>query len=281
MNMDILNGALEAVRGGLPPVQPAWALVLGSGWSEVAQAFSPVASVAYSDIPGLGRTQVEGHRGRLMLGEIAGTHVLVFQGRRHFYEGTGWETVASPVYVSLKLGASGVLLTNAAGGIRAGLEPGMLMVIDDHINAMGDNPLSHGHDPVWGPRFPDQTTLYDPGLRDALDASAGSAAVNVQHGVYLAARGPAYETPAEIRAFRSMGADAVGMSTVPEAMLAGAAGMRVAGISCITNLAAGTGRPPLSHDEVVEATRQAGPAMAGLIAEFFKEMVHRDAASRP
>jgi inosine/guanosine/xanthosine phosphorylase family protein len=165
------------------------------------------------------------------------------------------------------MGASIVLLTNGAGGVRSDLQPGDLMAIDDHINAMGVNPLAGPHHPVWGPRFPDMSATYDSMLRTVLDEAARQSGIALRHGVYLAVAGPAYETPAEIKAFRAIGADAVGMSTVPEAMLARAAGLRVAGLSCITNMAAGEGRP-VSHEDVLAAGAAAVPRLKTLVQGF-------------
>ena len=180
--------------------------------------------------------------------------------------------MALPVYLLKKLGASVLVLTNAAGGIRDDLAAGDLMIIDDHINAMGVNPLTDNSDPTWGPRFADQSSVYDPELRGFLDKAAARAKLRVSHGIYLATSGPTYETPAEIKAFRSLGADAVGMSTVPEAMLANAAGLGVAGISCVANRAAGLSSGALTHNDVLNAVQNAIPAMKALLAAFWDEM---------
>lgn len=276
MNIETLREAELTVRENLSGCAPRCALILGSGWGVAASDFPVLESLDYSEIPHLGSTQVKGHSGRLVLTEIGGMEILAFHGRRHWYEGIGWEPIALPVYVSAKLGIETIVLTNAGGGSREDLVPGDLMVIDDHINAMGCNPLSGGHDAVWGPRFPDQTTVYDANLRCLLDDAASSTNTVLRHGVYLAAAGPAYETPAEINAYRTMGADAVGMSTVPEAMLAHAAGLRVAGISCITNLAAGISGSPLSHDEVVAETRRAEPRMKALLTDFLSLVANQE-----
>lgn len=269
MNIALLREAADKVRDTFQDPQPYCALVLGSGWGEVAMAFRTKESMSYAEIPCMGRTETKGHSGRLILAETAGFDVLIFQGRRHWYEGAGWEPVALPVFLSLAFGASAIILTNAAGSMRSDLNPGDLMVIDDHINAMGSNPLVGKHDPVWGPRFPDQTQVYDKSLRELLDESAHRLGRKLPHGVYIATSGPGYETPSEIAAFRVMGADAVGMSTVPEAILAHSAGLRVAGISCITNMAAGISTGSLSHDEVISEARRIQPLMKTLLAEFF------------
>jgi purine-nucleoside phosphorylase len=272
INIEALDKAARFIKDLWPGAQPLCGLILGSGWSDVANAFNPFKDIPYAKIPGLGKPGVAGHSGRLIWGESAGVETLIFQGRRHWYEGEGWTPVALPIYLLKALGARLVLLTNAAGGVRADLHPGKLMVIDDHINMMGANPLIGPHLAVFGPRFPDQSAVYDARLRKLLDIAGAAARESLTHGIYLADSGPVYETPAEIHAFRTLGADAVGMSTVPEAMLAHAAGLRVAGLSCITNLAAGVGKQPLSHEEVTEATTKAMPRMKAVILRYWKEI---------
>ena len=267
MNMNILNAAVTSLRQAWPDAKPAMGIVLGSGWREVSSAFRLRQAVRYAHIPGLGSTQVAGHDGQLHWAEHNGREIFVFLGRRHWYEGAGWEPIAIPVYVLKSFGASSVLLTNSAGGVRADLKPGDLMAIDDHINAMGVNPLSGPHAAEWGASFPDMSEVYSTALQMQLDEAARRSGIALHHGVYLAAAGPSYETPAEIKAFRALGADAVGMSTAPEAILAHAAGLRVAGVSCITNAAAAAGRT-LSHAEVLAAAAAAVPGLKSLIQEF-------------
>ena len=184
----------------------------------------------------------------------------------------GWEAVATPLFLLKSLGAKAVFLTNAAGGTNPKWKPGDLMIIDDHINMMGVTPLLGAHDPFWGPRFPDQSFIYDRKLRGALARAGKKAKVALRHGVYFAGTGPTYETPAEIRSWRTLGADAVGMSTVPEAMLANAAGLRVVGLSCITNMAAGILNQALTHQEVFETSQKAMAGMKKLILQFWKEL---------
>lgn len=265
-----LGKALGAVKKRWPAAHPVCGLILGSGWSEVAEAFTVHDTMAYSEIPGLGATGVAGHAGRLAWAEHAGVETFVFQGRRHWYEGVGWTPVAIPIYLLRQLGASRLLLTNAAGGIREDCPPGTLMALDDHINFLGGHPLIGPHNPVWGPRFPDQTFIYDRALLVGMDQAAALAGVPLKHGVYLAASGPTYETPAEIQFYKRIGADAVGMSTVPEAILANASGLRVAGLSCITNFAAGILQQPLSHEEVTAATAEAMPRMKSFVLKFWE-----------
>ena len=267
-----LDLALSFVQARWPNAKPRLGLILGSGWSEVVESFQIADAIPYEDIPGLGKTGVVGHAGRLVLAEASGVETLIFQGRRHFYEGVGWTPIALPVFLLKALGAQAVMVTNAAGGVRADLKPGSLMIIDDHINFLGANPLIGAHDAVWGPRFPDQSEVYNTKLRRLLAQAGSAAGETLPHGVYLADSGPTYESPAEIRAFRTLGADAVGMSTVPEALLANAAGLKVVGLSCITNLAAGISKQALSHEEVTEATRNAMARMKSIVLGFWKEV---------
>jgi purine-nucleoside phosphorylase len=267
-----LDQALSYIRTRWPHARPAMGLILGSGWSEVVESFTIKDAIPYEEIPGLGKTGVVGHAGRLVLAESSGIETLIFQGRRHFYEGVGWTPIALPVFLIKSLGAKAVMVTNAAGGVRADLKPGSLMIIDDHINFLGANPLIGGHDPVWGPRFPDQSEVYNTKLRKLLAQAGAAAGETLPHGVYLADSGPTYESPAEIRAFRTLGADAVGMSTVPEALLANAAGLKVVGLSCITNLAAGISKQALSHEEVTESTKNAMARMKAVVLGFWKEV---------
>lgn len=276
LNMSIIEEACEQVGAALPPLRPACVLVLGSGWGGVIGHLDVVAGIDYADIPCLGATQIAGHDGQLVLVEWQGIPVVVFQGRRHWYEGLGWNPVVLPVLLGRHLGADVLLLTNAAGGIRGDLDAGSLMLIDDHINAMYSNPLIGPHHPELGGRFPDQSEVYDRSLLDMLDRAGEKAGVPVSHGVYLATPGPVYETPAEIAAFRVMGADAVGMSTVPEATVASASGMRVAGISFITNRAADSTSGRLCHTDVIDATREAEEELKSLLAGFFELLAKSD-----
>lgn len=272
MDRRALDEALGRVRGEWPDAQPVVGMILGSGWSDVVGAFTVHGTLPYDEIPGLGRTGVAGHAGQLVWGEHAGVPTLIFQGRRHYYEGVGWTPIAIPLFIMKSLGVRAVLLTNAAGGVRADLKPGTLMIMSDHINLMGDNPLLGRHDPFWGPRFPDQSAVYDPALRALLKRAGSACGETLAEGVYLAGSGPAYETPAEVRAWQTLGADAVGMSTVPEALLARAAGLRVAGLSCITNCAAGISAHPLSHEEVTDTTTRSMSRMKAVLLAAWKEL---------
>ena len=280
LNSDLLREAADTVTRRLGAFRPHTAVILGSGWGGAMDAFNERDGLTYSNIPGLGATGVEGHSGRLAVMEGGQRSFLAFHGRRHAYEGVGWTPIAIPVHLARSLGVRTLVLTNAAGGMRPGMVAGDLMAISDHINAMGDNPLIGPHDPLWGPRFPDQSAVYDATLRGLLQAAATTADIAVSEGVYLAARGPVYETPAEVRTYRQWGADAVGMSTVPEAILGHAAGLRVVGLSCITNLAAGLSSKALSHQEVIEVTRQSKGRMSGLLETFLRR-IDEDASTTP
>jgi purine-nucleoside phosphorylase len=270
MDMAWIEKTAQAARRLLdPPPGLRGAMILGSGWGDVTCAGSLMSCVRCADIPSLAPTSVAGHAGRLLVVRFETHPILVFQGRRHWYEGVGWEPIAWPIFLCRELGIADLLLTNAAGGIERGLQSGDLMAIDDHINAMGDNPLVGEHHSAWGPRFPDQSRVYSGTLSRCLDQAARRAGVSLKHGVYLAAAGPTYETPAEVEAYRRLGADAVGMSTVPEAMLANAAGFRVAGLSCITNRAGGAGGVRLTHDDVLAHMQRALAPMRDVVATFW------------
>ena len=272
INRKPLEASLAAVKKAFPKAKPKLGMILGSGLSEIADAFEKLGEISYEKIPGLGKAGVAGHAGRLLWGMSAGIETFVFQGRRHVYEGVGWEAVATPLFLLKSLGAKAVFLTNAAGGTNPKWKAGDLMIIEDHINLMGVTPLLGAHDPFWGPRFPDQSFIYDKKLRAALTRAGKAAKVALRRGVYFAGTGPTYETPAEVRAWRTLGGDAVGMSTVPEAMLANACGLRVVGLSCITNMAAGILDQALTHTEVFETSQKAMAGMKKLTLQFWKEL---------
>lgn len=274
MNYELLEEAATFLKGRWPDAKPSHGLILGSGWSEVVDTFEIKDTIEYGAIPGLGKAGVVGHAGKLAWATAAGLETFIFQGRRHYYEGVGWTPIAIPIYVVKQFGASTLVLTNAAGGARDKMTPGDLMIIADHINNFGANPLLGEHNPVWGPRFPDQSHVYDPSLIELLKKAGKAASVPLTTGVYLASTGPTYETPAEVRAYKAIGADAVGMSTVPEAILANAAGLKLAGLSCITNLAAGISKMDLTHEEVTDTTKQTMPRMKNVLEAFWKEMAY-------
>ncbi len=271
MNEKALAESAEIVRRKFAGAAPSCGLILGSGLSSAADMFDARRALDYREVPGLGEATVDGHPGRLLWAGFAGMELFVFLGRRHWYEGAGWEPVILPVYILRKMGVRTLVVTNAAGGIREDLTPGRIMIIDDHINMMGAQPLTGPHDPFWGPRFPDQSDVYDAGLRRLTDAAARESGREFAHGVYAAVSGPATETPAEIGALKILGADAVGMSTVPEAMLAKSSGMRVFGASCIVNRGAGLSDRRFSHEDVTSAAGAAVPEMQRLLEAFFRE----------
>lgn len=229
-------------------------LVLGSGLGAFADTLQESFAVDYRRIPHWPAATVVGHAGRLVGGMAQGRRVLTLSGRAHFYEGHDLRTVTFAVRVLAALGIRTLILTNAAGGINTAFTAGALMLIDDHINALGSNPLIGAYDNRLGPRFPDMSEVYSVRLRGIAREAADAMNLALQHGVYIAVSGPSYETPAEIRAFRALGADAVGMSTVPEAIVARHAQMEVLGLSCISNMAAGVLPQPLHHDEVMQTT---------------------------
>jgi xanthosine phosphorylase len=247
---------------------PRVGVVLGSGLGAVADAVQDPVVVGYEELPGFPRPGVAGHAGRAVLGSIGDVPVAVLQGRAHMYEGGDPEALRAPVRALRAAGASILVLTNAAGSLRPSVGPGSLMAITDHINMTGANLLMGPNDDAIGPRFPSLRDAYDPELLATLRASAGAIGVDLAEGVYLAVSGPSFETPAEIRAYRTMGADAVGMSTVQETILARHCGLRVAAVSVITNLAEGMSDEPLSHDQTLSAAESAAGDLARLLLEF-------------
>ncbi len=233
-------------------VEPRVAVVLGSGLGGFADDFGDAVTISYEDIPGFVRSTAQGHAGRLVVGKVDQLPILAMQGRVHYYEGYSLEEVTFPIRTFKLLGIKTIILTNAAGGINVQLSQGALMVISDHMNLMGSNPLRGTNDERFGPRFPDMSAVYSPALQEIVIEEARAMEVEVRRGIYAALAGPNYETPAEIHMLRNFGADAVGMSTVPEAIVARHMDMEVLGISCITTMAAGIGDEPINHDEVME-----------------------------
>jgi purine-nucleoside phosphorylase len=247
--------AAEFIRGR-SNTPPTIAAILGSGLGDFASRPGKAASIPYEAIPHWPSAKVVGHEGRLVIGDVAGRSVAVLSGRAHFYEGHDLRTVTFATRVLGVLGVKTLVLTNAAGGVNTRFKPGSLMVIDDHVNLIGSNPLIGPNDERFGLRFPDMTEVYSTRLRRVADETARQLGLTLEHGVYVVWHGPSYETPAEIRFLRMIGADAVGMSTVPEAIVARHMGIEVLGISCITNFAAGVLPQPLNHEEVLETARQ-------------------------
>jgi purine-nucleoside phosphorylase len=267
-----LQPALEVLRARAPFV-PELAIVLGSGLGQLAHCPEAKAGVSlpFTDLPGFPRQTVQGHSGKIVFCELEGRKVALQAGRFHFYEGNPMALVTAPMRLYGRLGVKAVLHTNAAGAVNAGFKVGDLMVISDHINLQGTNPLI-GPNVEPGLRFIDMTEGYDAGLRSQLHAAAKATNQILREGVYLAVTGPSFETPAEIRAFRTMGADAVGMSTVPEALVARHEGMKVAGVSCLCNMAAGILPQPLTHQEVLEAGAAAAQGFESLVRVFVRDL---------
>ena len=247
------------------------ALVLGSGLGGFVDELEDAVAIPYGEIPGFSASTAEGHAGRLVIGKVDKVPVMAMQGRVHFYEGYSLEEVTFPIRTFKLLGIKTLVLTNAAGGINVQLRQGALMVISDHLNLMGVNPLRGVNDERFGPRFPDMSEVYSRKLQEAATEEARSLGIDVRRGIYAALTGPSYETPAEIHMLRSFGADAVGMSTVPEAIVAKQMGMDVLGISCITNMAAGISDQPIDHGEVM----QTGQNVKATFAQLLRRMIVR------
>ncbi|WP_332633883.1 purine-nucleoside phosphorylase [Halalkalibacter flavus] len=251
---------------------PSIGLILGSGLGVLADEIQNPVKVPYSEIPNFPVSTVAGHAGQLVFGMLEGKQVVAMQGRFHFYEGYSMSVVTFPVRVMKALGVEQIIVTNAAGGVNESYEPGNLMIIKDQINNMGQNPLIGPNDEAFGVRFPDMSSAYSERLRELARDQAEKLTINVQEGVYVGNTGPSYETPAEIRMLRTLGADAVGMSTVPEVIVARHAGLEVLGISCISNMAAGILPQPLTHDEVIETTEKVKSDFLALVKSIVKEM---------
>ncbi len=262
--------AAEYVKGRLADRQPETALVLGSGLGAVAESIVQPVTIEYSEIPDFPVSTVPGHAGRIVMGELEGQEVMVFQGRFHYYEGYSMEDVVLPVRVMALLGVRNLILTNAAGGINTSFEPGDLMCIRDHIKLTGLSPLRGPNIDEFGPRFNDMSDAYSRELRSIIQEAAARPGTKLQQGVYAYMTGPSFESPAEIQMLRTLGADAVGMSTVPEVIVAAHAGIRAAGISTITNMAAGILDQPLSHEEVMETGAMVKDKLLSLIRDVLR-----------
>ena len=246
---------------------PRVAIVLGSGLGGFADDFDEPVGIPYQEIPGFARSTAEGHAGRLVIGKVDQVPLIAMQGRVHFYEGYSLEQVTFPIRAFKLLGIKTLILTNAAGGVNVQLTQGALMVLSDHVNLMGDNPLRGPNDSRFGPRFPDLTSAYSPELQEIVVEEAKALGVEIRRGIYAALSGPSYETPAEIHLLRALGADAVGMSTVPEVIVARQMNIEVLGISCITNMAAGISDQPINHEEVM--------ATGDRVRETFTQLLRR------
>ncbi len=267
----ILETTVEYIKEKTGNFIPEIGIILGSGLGELADEFCQTA-IPYAEIPGFEASTVSGHKGRLVFAEINGKKVVMMQGRFHFYEGHSIQKVVYPVKVMKKLGVKTLIVTNAAGGVNAEFKPADLMVITDHINHMGVNPLIGPNDDSMGVRFPDMSEVYTAEYIKLAENIAKKLGIELQKGVYMAFTGPSYETPAEVKMARIIGADAVGMSTVPEAVTASWAGIKVIGLSCICNSAAGVSTVGLSHEDVIEAAAKAKDKFKVLVKEIIKEL---------
>ena len=264
----IMNKSIDYIKEKIKN-QPEIGIVLGSGLGDFADAIEDKVEIPYTEIPGFPVSTVKGHDGKLIFGHINSKEVCVMKGRIHYYEGYDIKEVVYPIEVLAGLGIKTIILTNAAGGVNTDFEPADLMIITDHINLMGKNPLIGPNDEDLGPRFPDMTDLYNKELVEIAENSAKKLGIDIKEGVYMYFTGPSYETAAEVRMARILGADAVGMSTVPEAIIARHRGLKILGISTITNISTGILDTPLDHTEVVEV----GKEVAGKFKELLKEII--------
>ena len=266
-----MNSTIDFINKKTNNFKPVTGIILGSGLGDFADEYDGIR-VPYAEIPGFQASHVAGHKGLLVFAEVAGKPVVMMQGRYHFYEGHSMQTVTYPTKVMKKLGVQNLIVTNAAGLLHKEFAPGDLMLISDHINLMGTNPLIGKNDDDLGPRFPDQSDVYTKDLRKIAKEVASGLNIDVQEGVYAAMTGPTYETPSEVKMLRSLGADAVGMSTVPEAIVANWCGIKVLGISCLTNYACGVIDQPLSHSEVIETADRIKDSFKKLLYELVKSI---------
>ncbi|WP_299088201.1 purine-nucleoside phosphorylase [uncultured Metabacillus sp.] len=271
MNYGNIKEAADYLKGKYKDT-PKIGLILGSGLGVLAEEIEKPVKIPYHEIPNFPVSTVEGHAGQLVFGRLKDENVIVMQGRFHFYEGYNLDKVTAPVRVMKELGVETLIVTNAAGGINEAFEAGDLMLITDHINNMGTNPLIGPNDANIGVRFPDMSESYSKKLRELAKRTAKELNIKLQEGVYVANTGPSYETPAEVRALRIIGGDAVGMSTVPEVIIARHAGLNVLGISCISNMAAGILDQPLSHDEVMETTEKVRSNFLKLVKSIIEKI---------
>jgi purine-nucleoside phosphorylase len=266
--LDLLEPAVRARTSLVPQV----GIVLGSGLGGLADVLTDAVAVPFAELPGWPAASAPGHAGRLLLGHLDGVPAVCLQGRLHLYEGNSERLVVEPVLLMRRLGAQVIVLSNAAGGIRVDWPAGTLMLITDHLNLTGRSPLSGANDDALGPRFPDLVHAWSPRLNELMRSAAADEGVTLREGVYVGLTGPTYETPAEVRMLRTLGADAVGMSTVLEAIVAHWAGAEVVGVSLVTNPGAGITGEPLSHEEVLAAAAEAGARFQGLIRNFVRRL---------
>lgn len=267
----MLNATVDYIKKKIGEFKPEIGIILGSGLGELADEYCEI-SIPYSEIPGFEASKVSGHKSRLVFAEINNKKIVMMQGRFHFYEGHPIQKVVFPVKVLKKLGIETLIITNAAGGVNPAFNPSDLMVITDHINYMGVNPLIGSNDDSMGERFPDMSEVYSSEYINLVKKVGRKLGIDLQEGVYMALSGPSYETPAEVRMARIIGADAVGMSTVPEAITASWAGIKVIGLSCICNSAAGVSTVGLSHEDVIHAANVAKERFKTLVNEVIREL---------
>ncbi len=269
---DIVERGTAAVRAAYGVPFPTTAVILGSGLGPFADKLGDATDIPYGVIPGFPVPTVHGHHGRLRIGTVSGRRIACMQGRLHAYEGHRAQDLAVPIRILKRLGVERLVITNAAGGLHTDMPAGTLMIVEDHINFSGQNPLIGPNDESFGPRFPDMSRAYDPDLRKALHNAAGRVGVPIKSGVYIYTLGPNFETPAEIRMFAAMGAHAVGMSTVPECLAAVHCGMKVVALSLITNLAAGLAPAPLTHHDTLAEADKAGSRVEAVLTEFLSAL---------
>jgi xanthosine phosphorylase len=267
-----MSAAAQAVQERAGGLRPRLGLMLGSGLGELAERLEDRVEIPYGELPGFHAGGLAGHAGTLNLGRLSGADVAIFAGRWHVYQGIEAGAITTPIRMLKALGADTLLLTNAAGSLRPEAGPGSLVCLTDHINMLGFNPLIGPNDDAVGPRFPSLRDAYDPELRERLHAAAHALGFDLHDGVYLAVAGPSFETPAEIRAFRTLGADLVGMSTVPEVIAARHAGLRVAAISAVTNLAEGMGGEELSHEQTLRVAAEGAQRLGPLVERFVADL---------
>lgn len=274
MDMNIFDEAFASLPAAIKEARPSCAMMLGSGWNAATDGMEAILDLPYSAVVHFGDATVIGHSGSMSLVRLPGGNTgLVFRGRRHWYEGASWESIVMPVEIARRLGVKTFLITNASGGIRKDLHAGDIVIIDDHIRLNHLTPLAGPHVPEFGPRFPDQTNVYDCDLIEILRQSGKDAGLTLTTGVYAFSAGPTYETPAEIRAYGVLGADLVGMSTVPEAMFASSCGMRVAGLSFVSNMASGLAGVNLSGTDVIECAKANSAKMAAVVNCFIARIL--------
>ena len=264
-----MQETLDFISAQTNNFQPEIGIILGSGLGDFAKDF-PAISVAYSQIPNFEASTIQGHKGQLVFAEINGKKTVIMQGRFHFYEGHSMEKIVYPIKVMKRLGVKTLIVTNAAGAINKNLKPADLMIITDHLNLMGKNPLFGPNDDSFGTRFPDMSEIYKKDLIKITEKCAKELKIKVKKGVYAACSGPTYETPAEVKMLKTIGADAVGMSTAPESIIANYCGINVLGISCISNYAAGIKKIPLSHEEVIESGNKISKKFQSLLLKILE-----------